>query len=186
MADGHSLLIVGHGGIGYAYGSLANGESVTTQTGSSWLTYLPISPSVGTVTASRDVQLGFWGVDIQLPRHLKIHVVQGVLQGTLKATSLPDVELTNGDFFLAGKVPVSDLIGALHASIGELDDALCSGTALASIDQRIREAADVSYAPPGATPPSTCNAISIGIGLELKLAEVLGHTTTNDAPTPCL
>ncbi len=70
--------------------------------------------------------------------------------------------------------------------VGNFDPALCSGSTFDSLTDQMRQASDI-MADGSQDPNATCNAISIGIGLDMSAAK-LGSIAPPVTPPvdPCL
>jgi hypothetical protein len=93
--------------------------------------------------------------------------------------------LTNG--IIAGVVLPSELIATLGAVRGQVSTALCTDSAIATIDQQLAQAVDILSDGTNAA-GIACDAISIGVGFE---ADEIANVTRDAAeppvsPDPCI
>jgi hypothetical protein len=86
---------------------------------------------------------------------------------------------------IAGVIPVEPLIAELQKIAGSFDEGLCSGTTFESLADQIRQASDV-MANGTQDPNATCDAISIGLGFNVKPV-LLGVVAApaDPQPDPC-
>jgi hypothetical protein len=202
---GNTTSAQGLGGVILAGANVADAGAPTWNTGFNWavdpdlLTCFPNCTGVTNITQQAKVQftgayqaggtfvsgaptqiglsLTLGGTSIQLNIHSALVTFQPSTPG----------HVTNG--IIAGAIESTDFVNTISNVVGYLDTALCTGDALATIENDIKQKSDIVVNGNSVSngPGTTCNAISVGLGFtadEIAQPSTIAPVSTGGA-NPC-